>query len=130
MDTKTKRTIKHILSGIALLIVLSFAIFASNSEYAKVRARAYAASQAAENNAAQIDRQSEKIAKLEADLKTQQNALVVLKQKQAEQPQIQYAKPAKKASPPKTYPKPPADFVPLDQQQKPKKKKKGWWIFG
>lgn len=125
MDTKIKRTIKHVLSGIALLSVLAFVSFTSNAEFIKIRDRAKDAAELADVNTAQIAAQSEKIAKLEADLKVQQDALVVLKDRQKiQQAQVR----PKKVTPPKSYPKPPADFVPLDQQQ-PKKKKKGWWPF-
>jgi len=126
MDTNTKRKIKHYASGIALLAVLTFVSLTSNTEFTRVRSWAASAFATAHDNSVEIEENQQKIAdseirirNLEILLKQQNDVLSDLKEHQTG------AIGNRKQVPPKTYQKPPRDWVPLDQ----KKKKKKFWFF-
>jgi len=127
MDTKLKTKLKHYGTGLALLVVLTFVSCTSNSEFVKVRSWAVSALHMSSTNSsqitdaqekldeaqAQIDENAAKIEQLENDLRKQNGELAAIKQ------QV----PAK-VHPPKSYPKPPADWKPMEP-----KKHHSWWPF-
>lgn len=127
MDTKFKRVSAY-ARGIGLLLVVVIVSFASGAEFDRVKAWATNAFIISQGNSAQIEASEARIATLENELEKQNNELALLKQKQSAIEAKMEPKPTSKAKPPKAYPKPPADFVPLDKQS-PKKKKKFLGIF-
>jgi uncharacterized protein YcbK (DUF882 family) len=128
MDTKLKKKLKHYGTGIALLVVLTYCSLTSNSEFSKVRDWAKTALHTSNSNSSQlndaqqqIDDNAAKIATLEADLKKEDAELAKVKKKA----DVVTAK----LTPPKSYPKPPADFVPMNQKPPAPVKKHWWQIF-
>lgn len=120
-----KEFFKRSAKGICLLMLLVLLIVNSKNEFIQVRNWALGAFYQSEYNTQQLGTQGDKIqstedriARLEAALNATRADLDALKQQQAENDVV---KKPKKPVPPKSYPKPPADYVFKGDQPKPKK---------
>lgn len=118
---KIRSRLRHYVTGIVLLALLTFASCTSGSEFNKVKAWAISAFYTSKENTdqlnqtqqqidaaqAQIDRTASKVGALESKIRTQEAVIAQLKK----EPQ--------KAKPPKSYPKP--------SSKKEEPKKKNWF---